>query len=283
MKKYLLTGAGVLLGNVLVSFAVAAFVLPHGLIMGGATGISLALNHVTGLPLPALVFVLNGLLFIVGAVVLGKRFALTTVVSTAMYPLLLGFFQMNPAVQNLTEDILLATIYAGLLLGLGIGIVIRMGASTGGTDILALVLNRKLHIPVAIGLYGADFLSLTSQMWFSSSAQILYGILILLLTAVVISRISVFGQSQMQLTIISKAYEQIRKQLLEQMDVGATMFNIETGYEEKVQQGILCVVSSRRMYAVKEMILETDPEAFITITNIHEVRGRGFSLDRIRK
>lgn len=280
-KKYVSTVAGVLSGNAILAFTVAAFIVPNGIIMGGATGIGLAISHYLPVSLSAIIFALNAVLFVLGALVLGKRFAVATIASTFIYPTFLSVMQKIPGIDSLTDNVLLSTLYAGLLVGLGIGLIVRVGSSTGGTDIVALVFNKWFHLPVAVLLYVVDFLILGSQIFFSDTEQIMYGILALMMYTVILNKVMLMGQSQIQLFIISDSYDEIRQRMLEELDAGVTMLHIETGYGKENKKGVLCVIPNRKLYSVKEMIHEIDEKAFITITQINEVRGRGFSMDRV--
>lgn len=168
-KKNLWTIIGVLAGNLILAFTVSAFMVPHGIIMGGATGMGLTISHYFPIDLSLIIFIVNAILFVLGAVVLGKKFALTTIISTFVYPTFLSVVRQIPGVADMTDNIMLATIYGGALLGLGIGLIVRVGASTGGTDILALVFNKWFHIPVAALLYVVDFTVLGMQVFFSNS------------------------------------------------------------------------------------------------------------------
>lgn len=274
--------AGVLAGNAVLAFGVAAFVVPKGMIMGGATGIGLTLSHYLHLPLSLSILAVNGAVFILGAIVLGKRFALTTMLSSFVYPLFLSVMQAMPGISAWTDNMMLSTIYGGALLGLGIGLVVRVGASTGGTDTLALVVHRWTHIPVAALLYMIDFAVLGCQMFFSDSEQILYGILILAFTSFILNRVMLLGKSQIQLFVVTDRYREMREKMLKTIDVGVTMVHIETGYGGKQQKGVLCIIPKRKLYAVTEQIQKIDSRAFITITQINEVRGQGFTLERTR-
>lgn len=280
-KKTMETVIGVLAGNAILAFAVAAFMVPHGIIMGGATGIGLTISHYIPINLSIIIFVVNGALFTLGAFVLGKKFVITTIASTFLYPMFLSIIQAIPGIENVTENIMLATIYGGAILGIGVGLIIRVGASTGGTDILALVFNKWFHVSVAVLMYVVDFIVLGNQMLFSDSEQIMYGILSLVLETMILNKVMLMGQSQIQLFIISDCYEDIRKRMLKELDAGVTMLHIETGYGKENQKGVLCVVPKRKLYSVKELIHSVDEKAFITITQINEVRGRGFSMERI--
>jgi len=279
--KLLETVVGVVGGNAVLAFAVVAFILPQGTIMGGATGIGLTISHYMPINLSLVILSLNGIFFILGAVILGKKFAVTTLASSVIYPLMLSIMQSVSGIANLTDSEFLSLLYGGVLLGVGIGLIVRVGSSTGGTDSLALVINKGTHISVAMLLYIIDFLVLAMQSIFSSGEQILYGILNLVVSTLVLNKVMLLGKSQIQLFVISDNYEIIREMLLKTANVGATMVLIESGYESIQKKGVLCVISNRKLYHINEMIHHIDPQAFITISQINEVRGRGFSMDRI--
>ena len=283
MKKRKLWGTiiGVVGGNALIAFAVAAFIVPQGIIMGGATGIGLLLSRIIPLPLSMLVLSVNAALFIWGTIVLGKKFAVTTIASTFLYPVLLQAIQMIPGIDVLSENIMLSALYGGVILGAGIGMIVRVGASTGGTDIFALIFNKWFHIPVAVLLYVVDFLVLGSQIFDSTSEQVLYGIITLVLETLFMNKVMLFGKSQIQVFIISDKYEEIRKKVLTEIDAGVTLFYIETGYDAREQKGLMCVLQNRKLYALRELVQAVDAKAFITVSQINEVSGRGFTLDRV--
>lgn len=272
--------AAVIAGNIIVAFAIAAFILPKNLIAGGTTGLAIILNHFFGLNISLVVLVFNSLMFIVGAVLLGKKFALTTIMSTIIFPTFLTFFRSLQALQNMTDDILLSAIYAGILCGLGVGLVFRAGASTGGMDIPPLLLNKHFEIPLAVGMYTFDVIFLLIQSLFSNMEQILYGLVMVFLTSMVINKVMVAGTNKMQLFIISKKYEEIKAALLYVQNVGLTMVNVETAFEGVQQQAVLCVVEQRKLPAINELINQIDPFAFVIIGQVHEVAGKGFTLER---
>lgn len=271
---------GILLGNAVLAFGIAGFVLPQGMITGGATGLGIITNKAFGIDVSLAVAGYNLVLFVAGALVLGKKFALTTIVSTLVYPVFLSFFSQVEWISTLTENLMLATVYAGILIGLGVGIVIRLGASTGGMDIPPLILNKKYGIPVAVSMYFSDSVILLLQVFSADKEQVLYGILIVILSSIMLSYVSLAGQKKIQVMVVSSRYEEIKAALLQELDLGATLFFIETGYLQNHEKAVCCVASSRKLYAINAVVQEIDPKAFASITQINEVRGRGFTLDR---
>ena len=198
------TCASILLGNAVLAFAIAAFTVPHGLIMGGVTGISLFLGRFLDLDVAAIVLILNLLALVLGLVVLGRTFLLATVGSSLLYPLLLDLTQKIPGIGALTDDPLLASLLAGGLIGIAVGLVMRVGASTGGTDVLNLVLHKWFHLPVSVFVYLTDFTILGGQALFSQPEQILYGVVLLVVETFTLNRVMLLGQPQVQVCAISE-------------------------------------------------------------------------------
>ena len=271
----------ILLGNLMYAFAVAYFVLPVGLITGGTTGIALTVNHYFGMDISLFVPIFNGVMFLTGLLVLGKKFAATTLISSFVYPFFLKIVQTMVEITGvLSQDSLLCTIFAGLLIGAGIGIVIREGASTGGMDIPPLVINKKTGLPVGAILNVCDILILVLQMTFSNREQVLYGILMVCIYTYVLDKILIRGNSKIQIKIISKKYEQINEAIATQVDRGTTLFEVEGGYTRDEMYAILTVVDQRQLFLVNELVQEIDPDAFIIIGQVKEVRGRGFTKSK---
>ena len=280
LAKNLMNLALILLGNAIYALAVTMFILPAGLITGGTTGLALFFFHQFGLPVTAFVSVFKVAMFLLGLWILGKKFALTTLVSTFFYPFILGVFQKIPMLTQMTDDRLLCAVYAGLMIGFSIGIVIRAGASTGGMDIPPLVLNRKLGLSVSATMYAFDFTILLLQILFSDKEQVLYGILLVMIYTLVLDKVLLMGQSRTQVKIISEKYEQINEQIIRRLDRGSTLIHAQTGYCRTELPMILSVVSNRELPRLTRLVSEIDPAAFVVVSAVKEVRGRGFSLNK---
>lgn len=286
-KKHATTILCVLAGNTLLAFMVAAFIMPfkNDIIMGGTTGISIFIKGLLPDNIPVdesmIILVLNVSLLILGLIVLGKKFFITTVASSILYPVMLGIFQRIPGIDSFTDNVLLSTLFAGCLLGIALGLVLRVGSSTGGTDVINLVLHKWFHLPVAIFVYIVDFVIMGGQVFVSKKPEaLLLGIVLLVVETIVLDKVMILGKSQSQIFVVSPHYEEIRHSLLDKLEVGVTMTMIETGRLGKEQQAVLCVVPTRKVYAATELVHSVDPDAFITITQIKEVRGQGFTKAR---
>lgn len=270
----------VLAGNTLYALAVSLFILPGGLITGGTTGLALVAQYQFGIPVAVFVGVFNFLMFAAGALVLGKTFAFTTILSTFYYPVILGVFEHIFRNVPATGDMMLSTVFAGLLIGAGIGMVIRAGASTGGMDIPPLILNKKFNLSVSGTMSVFDCLILVTQMVFSGWEQILYGILLVLLYTMVLDRVLILGRNQMQVKIISGKYEVISEAIQTKLDRGTTLFLMEGGHLREASYAVLTVVSGRELTKLNDLVVGLDPDAFMIINQVNEVRGRGFTLHK---
>lgn len=281
LKKTIVTTICIIFGNALLAFLVAAFIIPHDIIMGGTTGIGIVLNRlVPAVDVSVFVLILNLLMLVLGLIVLGKKLFFTTIASSVLYPLMLGAFQKIPGIETLTDDPLLAAVFAGTLMGIALGLVMRVGSSTGGMDVVNLVCAKVFHLPVAVFVYIADIVVVGGQALFSSSEKILLGILVLVLESIILDKVMIVGKAQIQVFVVSQKSDEIRKALIDSLDVGVTMMMIETGKLGMEGKGIMCVISQRRLYSVTELARSIDPSVFITITQIREVRGRGFTLEQ---
>lgn len=267
----------VVLGNCLYAFGVAMFIVPGGLITGGTTGIGLFVADVTGIPVTTFVLVFNLVMFLIGFFVFGKKFAANTIVSTFSYPIALELITRLLGGYRLTDDMLLCMVFGGICIGAAIGIVIRMGASTGGMDIPPLVLNRYFKIPVSGSIYVFDMMILLLQASRSSGEQILYGILLVIVYSTVLDKCLMLGTAKMQIKVVSEKIQEIRQAVLTDIDRGVTMINSETGYMKRETQMLLTVVSMRELARTEKLIHSVDADAFVIINKVSEVSGRGFS------
>ena len=278
--KRISTVATVIFGNVFYALVVRLFLLPGNLMTGGTTGIGLVVNHFTGLSISGFVLVFNIIMLLVGVAFLGKKFALTTVISSFTYPIALEAANRIFGNYVITENAMLNTIFTGLGVGIGLGVVIRTGASTGGMDIPPLVLHKYFRIPISVSLNAFDMLILVMQVIYNPPERVLYGILLVLVYTTVLDKVLMMGSTKTEVKIISSQVEEIRQAILAQVDRGVTMLYGEGGYRQERTQIVLSIVSNRELPQVEKLIRQIDPEAFMIVSRVTEVRGRGFSLSK---
>ena len=270
----------VLLGNVVYALSVKLFLLPANLISCGTTGIALVVNHFAGISMPVFIFAFNMVMLAVGWWILGRKFAMTTVLSSLFYPIALELLNLLWGDIYITEDILLNTLFAGLGVGGALGIVIRAGASTGGMDIPPLVLKKLFHIPVSASLWVFDFCIMLCQMIFHKGEDLLYGILLLMTISFALNKMLLLGTSKTEVKIVSQQAEQIRDVIISRIDRGVTMLHGEGGYLHKPTEIILSVVSNHELPKIEQLARGIDPDCFMIVTRVTEVWGRGFTYSK---
>ena len=273
MSHKLIKVASLALGNLLVALAVTCFIVPHGLVLGGSTGIALIVTHAAPLPLSLVVFVINVALFLLGAAFLGRSFAASTIFSTIAYPLAMSVLETLP-LDQLTQEPMLAAVCAGALMGAGAGLILRAGGSTGGSDVIALVAHKYLHASVSALLWAIDACVIAGQIPFSNFEQTLLGVLSLTLLTIAMNRVMVMGRSQVQLLIFSSEHERIREKIMGEQDAGVTVLPVEQGYTRQEGRALLSVIPRRKLWAIREMITNVDPAAFWVISEVSEMRER---------
>ena len=279
-KQLIWNWASIIFGNALYSLAVALFLEPAGLITGGATGIALAIGRLTGLPVSGLLFFINLAMLVWGWVVLGRAFALNTLASSVLSPAFLALFEGMANGRVLTEDIFLCTVFAGLGIGVSLGIVIRSGASTGGLDIPPLVLNKWFKLPVSATMLAFDIMVLLMQAVFSPMPQVLYGIVMVLIHTIVMDKMLMMGASRTEVKSISSQSDAICAAILEQLDRGVTILHGEGGYTHESSAVLLSIVSNRELPRLEKLAHSIDPTCFLIVSHVTEVSGRGFSMDK---
>jgi uncharacterized membrane-anchored protein YitT (DUF2179 family) len=270
----------VVAGNFLYALMVKLFLLPANLAIGGTNGIAMMINHFWDISISGFVLVFNVVMLGVGWLILGKGFALTTLASSFLYPFFLEVCNRIFGDLVLTNDLLLCTLFFGGGIGVALGLVIRAGASTGGMDIPPLVLNKLLGIPVSVGLYAFDFCILLTQIFIRPAENVLYGIVVTLIYTVVLDKMLLLGNSRTELKIVSSKSREICDAILKQVDRGVTLLNGEGGYKGSPTQLVLTVISNRELIKVEKLIHRIDPECFLVVSRVSEVRGRGFSLNK---
>ena len=279
-KKKMISLGLVLLGNVIYALTIKLFLLPANLISCGTTGMALVVNHVTGIPVSGFIFIFNMVMLLFGWWLLGRQFAMTTVLSSLFYPIALEVLNRTLGDVRITEDLLLNTLFSGLGLGLSLGIVIRGGASTGGMDIPPLVLKKLFHIPVSVSLWTFDFCIMLSQMMFHKAEDLLYGILLLMTISFALNKMLLLGTSRTEVKIVSQRAQEIRDTILSKVDRGVTMLHGEGGYLHQQTEVILSVVSNHEMPKIEQLARGIDPDCFMIVTRVTEVWGRGFTYSK---
>lgn len=284
MKQNLKIFLTVLLGNALLAFATCAFVVPNDIMLGGSTGIALTIQYFfPAIRLSIISAAVNIGLFLLGWACMGWKFAATSLLSTVIYPIILAVFEELPLDTLFTENIVITALFCGVLFGLGIGFVVRVGGSTGGMDIPPCILYKFAKIPVGTSLMVFDTLIVLMQVVFKGMDGVLLSIVVVAVMSVTVNKAVVSGEKKIQIIIISPECRQIRDVILNKINCGVTMLDIETGYEEKAQKAILSVVYASKYPEIRDAALEIDKQAFIVASDVTNVNGRGYTLSRVEE
>lgn len=268
--KHLQTVALITLGNLLCAFAINTFII------GGVTGTSIIFNHLLGLPISTIIYIVNAILFVLGLFFLGKRFALSTLLSSIMLPFFLGIFEQMSWQNELMLDSFLSCVLGGILTDIGNRLIIRQNASTEGYDTLALILKKSYKIPVHITVYVIDTCLILAMLAFSNLTNLVYGLLL----SYAMNKVLTSGNAQLQLFIISPHYDEIRRNLLYNLDVGLTLLHSQTGFHKKRIGSADNHHSQYQAAKLEKIVKDIDPTAFICVAEIREIGGRGYTLDR---
>ena len=266
------------LGNAICAFSVTCFALPYNMVVSGVSGIGRIINITTGLSVSSAVAVLNIALFITGAAVLGRRFAATIALGTFAFPFFMGIFEQMTALHHLVNEPMLAAICAGVLDGVGLGLVMRLGGSTGGIDVPAMIMNRKLGWKLATVMSGMDIAIFLLQIPVTAAEGIILGILYALVYGVVMDRMIVLEQGGYQIMIWTEKIHEVNEELL-MIGFGTSILRGVGGYLREDRDIILCAASNRNFNKVKRAVLAIDPGAFMTITSMNEINGNGFTFN----
>jgi uncharacterized membrane-anchored protein YitT (DUF2179 family) len=270
VKAYILMAVGA----ALAALAFDLFFLPNNIAPGGLTGVATLLNHLLGLPVGLTSIALNVPLFLVGYRAAGGSFAFRSLLAMLALSLLIDLIGLHP----LTHDTLLASVYGGLLMGLGLGLVLRAGATTGGTDLAAkLIHNRWPLISVGGVLLGIDCLVVAAAGLVFAAEAAMYAMIALLISAKLMDWVLQGWNTAKQLLIVSNRAEAIAQRVTAEMNRGATLLPGVGAYSGQPRNVLLCVVSNIEVARLKALVAQEDPRAFVTVANIHEAMGEGFA------
>lgn len=277
MKKVFKEYAFITLGILLVAIAVEYFFIPNKIAEGGVTGLSIVLHHyIPSISIELLSLILNIILFIVGFLVLGGSFGLKTIYSALGLSTIMWIIKSTLNPGSLTDNLLLATIIGTLIAAAGLAIVFNQNASTGGTDIIAKIINKYFHIDIGKSLFSVDlFVTLAGALTFGWEIG-MYAFLSVLLNGTTIDKVIDGFKACKQVMIVSSKNYEISKFIIEELERGCTIFNGKGGYTGEDTYILYSVVGRKEFIRLKNFIKETDPRAFITVNEVHEVLGEGF-------
>ena len=276
MKKKLMNLALVLLGTFILAVSVEFFILPYKILSGGVAGIAVALEPFFHIDETLFANCAVVVLLILGRIVLGRDFAMKTIVSSLAYPVFTSLLSRYPV--ELTIEPVLASFYAGLLGGAGIGLVMKTGASTGGMDVPPMILHKLTGIKISTLVMITDALTVLMGILAYDINAALIGLVSVFASGLGIDRALQFGQASLKsVQIISDSWEEIVKEIDIRLMRGCTLLDGEGGYQRAEKKVILCVVSNQEYSKLLQLVHGIDERAFVITTDASNVRGEGFT------
>ncbi|WP_410514833.1 YitT family protein [Paenibacillus sp. BR2-3] len=275
------TVAPILLGTAIYAFGLLYFIIPNQLMEGGVTGITILLNYAFNIPIFLTTLVLNLPLFILGWKVLGARQIAYTGVGIGALSFFLWIFErmidsgwIEPF--RTEHDFILASLYAGVTLGLGLGIVFRFGGTTGGVDIVARICGRNFGWSMGQVILSIDIIIIGVSLLYIPREKILYTLVAVFIASRVIDFIQEGAYAAKAFTIISDHAPEIADLITAEMDRGVTLIPAIGAYSKQAKHMVYCVVYRQEIRRLSQLVKSIDPRAFVIINDVHDVHGEGF-------
>ena len=259
-------------GAMITAFALESFLVPNNIIDGGVIGISMIASHITKWNLGLLILILNTPFIIMAFKKMGGKFVVQTAFANIILAVFLNIFHH----YKVTHDLLLATVFGGIILGLGVGIILKQEGSLDGTEMLSLVVSKKLGVSVGEFIMGINvFIYLAAGKVFSWESA-MYSIMTYFIASKVIDTVMEGFNSSKSVRIISDNASAIGEQLIERLDISVTYLQGIGGYTGQDKDLIYCVISRLELPKMIDIIKEIDPKAFVSVVDVHEVYGGRF-------
>jgi uncharacterized membrane-anchored protein YitT (DUF2179 family) len=272
----------VILGSAIMAVGYSLFLIPHHFVPGGVSGIAMIVNYFTRLPLGVLIMVLNIPVFVVGIRIMGRKYGLRSLLGMVISSLLIDFFYEVLKLKSATDNAILAAIYGGFMLGVGLGLVFRGRASTGGSDIVGQILNKYTGISIGISIMLVDFFVISaSGLAFKKLEAPLYGYIVLLISTKVIDMI-LEGWNYTKLVIITSTETgQIQDFILNTLDRSGTALKSRSLYLNRDGETIITVIHRKQLAELRDFIKSVDENAFVVINDTYAVLGKGFKATQV--
>lgn len=265
--------AQILLGCLFGGAAYPLFLSPHYIAPGGLTGLATVLNYLFAWPIGTVSLLMNIPLFIIGWRSMGTVFVFRSLIATLLFSLSIDLLPL----QSVTGNPLLASLFGGVLLGIGLGLILRGGATTGGTDMAARMIHKKMeHFTVGGILFVIDCISVAAAGITIQIDYALYAFIAIYVSDRVLDMVMLGLNSQKACYIITDQYDRVKQLIFERLERGVTVMSAKGGYTDVERPVLVCVLSAQEVGRLKELVSESDSNAFMYITNAHEVLGEGF-------
>jgi uncharacterized membrane-anchored protein YitT (DUF2179 family) len=265
------------IGGIIFALGYAVFLIPHRIVPGGVSGIAMILRFLYNTPVGIIAIALNIPLFIIALRVLGISFGIKSIGAIIYTNLLIDFLVYSVKIESPTDNTVLAALYGGILLGLGLGLIFRSDASTGGTDIAGQILSRYTNMSVGMWIMIVDFLVITAAGITTRSIELaLLGYLALFLSSKIIDLVLEGVDYARAAFVISTKAGKITDEIYEKMQRGVTILDGHSPYSKEERPVIMCVITKKQTPFFKSLVQNIDKDAFVILTDVFEVLGKGF-------
>ncbi|GGA21275.1 YitT family protein [Paenibacillus physcomitrellae] len=278
MKEIFVRFIFITAGAILAGVALEIFLVPNNIIDGGITGISIMMNQLTELPLGLFLFVLNLPFLIIGYKQVGKTFAFSSLYGIVVLSLTTTILHH---VEAFTQETILAVLFGGLLLGLGVGLVLRFSGSTDGAEILAILISKKTNMPVGQIILITNVLIFIVAGFYLGWDSAMYSIFTYYIASKVMDIVVEGLDESKSVTIISKEYEEISQAIMDRLGRSTTFMYARGGYTKEDTQVVYCVVSRLELAKLKAIVTEIDRNAFLAVEHVSDVSGGNFAKKSI--
>lgn len=265
------------LGTALYAFGFVQFNMANHLAEGGVSGVTLILYSLWGLNPAYMSLLINIPILIAGWRLFGRRSFVLTVYGTVFLSVFIGIFQEIDLVINLGQDLLIAALLAGLCSGLGLGLVFRYGGTTGGTDVLARMIEHKTGRPVGQSMLILDTIIMVASLSYIDLRHMMYTVIMVFVASQIIDLVESGGYTVRGMLIVTRKPDQVATTILHEINRGATYLKAEGAYSGSEMKMLYVVLNPQEVMAVKQALAQLDPDAFVSIINVHEVSGEGFT------
>jgi len=267
----------ILVGCAISGLAYALFLIPHHFVPGGVSGVAMIVNYFSALPVGALIIVLNIPVFLLGLKTMGKKYVLNSLAGMVISSVFIDLFNKVLKLPPATDNPILASIYGGVMLGVGLGIVFRGRASTGGSDIIGMIISKYTGVSLGFGIMITDFVVISASGFAMHSLEApLYGYIVLFLSSKAIDMI-LEGWNYSKLVIItSSRTDEIADYILHGLDRSGTALRSRSLYLNREGEIILTVIHRKQLADLRTSVRRIDPEAFVIINDTYDVLGKGF-------
>ncbi|MBV1758937.1 MAG: YitT family protein [Dethiosulfatibacter sp.] len=275
IKQFIIINIGLFILNCGMYF----FLIPSNLAVGGTTGIAMVIGYlIPAIPIGVFLAIINTILLILAFIIFGKEFGGYTVYSSLALSVMLAAFELIlPMAEPFTDDLFINLIFGIVICGVGMGIVFNQNASTGGTDIVAKIINRFTHIEIGKSLLLADFLVTLFAAFVFGARLGMYALLGIVINSIIIDKMIAGFNIKINMMIISNEADTINSYILNDLERGTTIYHAIGGYSKEDKKVINTIVSRREYIKIRDYVKKIDERAFVSISYVTEVEGEGFT------